>query len=297
VNQAIREDLNKPSLYLRRSAIYERFGDESAAKEDLQRAYVLDSTSLDVLMAYGDYYLRKGKLSNSLAFLNNARRYHPESSKLYLKLGELYLIGKNNRKSLQNADLAIKYDLYNAQAYFLKGFNFLELGDTMKAISSFQTTVEQNPEHFEAYMQLGLLHSIKDDPLAIAYFNNALEVRPYDKEAMYGLGMYQQEHEQYNEALKTYHKLIEVHPDFREAHYNLGYVHMYYLQLYRQATIHFTDAIEIDPNYYQAYYNRGYSFELLGDIGNAAKDYRKSLSIQPDYDLAAKGLSRVNSAL
>jgi len=31
----------------------------------------------------------------------------------------------------------------------------------------------------------------------------------------------------------------------------------------------------------------------MGDVNNAAKDYRKALEIQPDYDLAAKGLSRV----
>jgi Tfp pilus assembly protein PilF len=72
---------------------------------------------------------------------------------------------------------------------------------------------------------------------------------------------------------------------------------MYYLQLYRDATHHFTDAIEVDPSYFQAYYNRGYCFELMGDINNAAKDYRKALEIQPDYDLAANGLSRVTEEL
>jgi len=187
--------------------------------------------------------------------------------------------------------------MYNAQAYFLKGFNFLEMGDTTRAVSSFQTTVEQDPEHFEAYMQLGLLNSIKGDSLAIDYFENALEVEPNNKEAMYGIAMFQQENEMYNEALKTYHEILEYHPNFREAHYNLGYVHMYYLQLYRQASLHFSDAIEVDPNYYQAYYNRGYCFELLGDVNNAIKDYQQSLAIEPSYDLAAKGISRVKDGV
>lgn len=297
LNEKIRAAIDQADLYLRRSSIYERFGDLSSAEADLERAYAIDSTSLPVLIAHSDYYLRRGELNPSLAYLKQARYFHPEAASVYLKMGELYLIGKNNRKSLQQADLAIKYDMYNAQAYFLKGFNFLELGDTLKAISSFQTTVEQDPEHFEAYMQLGLLNSIKKDSLAIDYFENALEVKPHDKEAMYGIAMFQQENEMYNEALKTYHEILKHHPNFREAHYNLGYVHMYYLQLYRQASLHFSDAIEVDPNYYQAYYNRGYCFELLGDINNAIKDYQKSLSIQPDYDLAANGISRVKDGI
>ena len=293
VNEELKADMNNPELYVKRSRIYERFGQLDYAFEDMQRAYMLDSNNVDLLVAYGDFHLRRGDLQISLSYLNQARNLNPESSEVYLKLGELFLIGKNNKRSLQNADLAIKYDKFNAQAYFLKGFNFLEMGDTSRAISSFQTTVEQNPEHFEAYMQLGLLNSIKGDLLAIDYYNNALEVKPFHKEAMYGKAMFMQEHEMYNEAMATYHEVLEHHPDFREAHYNLGYVHMYYLQLYRQATLHFTDAIEADPNYFQAYYNRGYSFELLGDISNAEKDYRKSLEIQPDYDMAAQGLSRI----
>ena len=72
---------------------------------------------------------------------------------------------------------------------------------------------------------------------------------------------------------------------------------MFYLKLYREATRYFTDAVEVDPQYYQAYYNRGYSFELMGDVGNAKKDYQYALSIQPDYTMAAKGLSRVNELI
>lgn len=293
INQRIRKDINNPDLYLERSRLYELVGDEKAAVEDINRALKIDSTYLNTMIAQADFLIKRGELRTSLAILENAKSIHPEQSIIYTKIAELYLVARNFEESLKNADLAVKYDQFNAKAYYLKGFNFAELGDTAKAISSFQTAVEQNPDDFESYMQLGLIHTAKDDPLALDYLKNALEVRPESQEAKYAIGMYQQEHEMYNEAMKTYTDAIKMHPNFREAHYNLGYVLMYYLQLYRDATHHFTDAIEVDPRYYQAYYNRGYCFELMGDVNNAAKDYRKALEIQPDYDLAAKGLSRV----
>jgi len=101
INQEIRKSLNQPELYIRRASVYERFGDASSAEEDLNRAYTIDSTNLSVLIAHSDYYLRRGELSPSLAYLKQARYYHPEAASVYLKMGELYLIGKDNRKSLQ----------------------------------------------------------------------------------------------------------------------------------------------------------------------------------------------------
>ena len=131
--------------------------------------------------------------------------------------------------------------------------------------------------------------------LLYSELENALEVRPNDKDALYSKAMYEQEHDMLNEAMASYTQAIKAHPDFREAYYNMGFLHMYYLKLYRQGLNYFDQAVQVDPMYYQAYYNRGYSFELLGDINNAAKDYRKALSIKPDYNLAAQGLDRVMS--
>lgn len=297
INRAILEDVNNPDLYVKRALLYDSIKDSKAALEDLDRAYRIDSTRLNTLLAQADFLLKRGKLDLSLKILEKAQFYHPEASRVYEKLSETYLIARNNEKSLKNADLATKYDKFNARAYYLKGYNFLEMGDTAKSISSYQTAVEQNPNFFDAYLELGFIYALKRNPLALDYYNNALKIKPQNKQVLYAKGMFEQENERYNDAMKTYLKALEYHPNFREAHYNLGYVNMFYLKTYRQALPYFTDAIKVDPNYFEAYYNRGYCFELMGDINNAAKDYRKALSIKPDYDLAAKGLSRVTAPL
>lgn len=295
INQKIREDLENPELYVDRSDIYLQMGDIDAGIKDLDRAFRLDSTNLKTLMAQARFFTKRGRVEAAKRVLDRAKNFHPRESDIYVMRGELYLIAKDYDNALKNADLAVKYDMYNDKAYFVKAYTFLELGDTTKAISSFQTSVEQNPDYYNGYLQLGLLYTELNDPLAIQYFENALAVKPNDKDALYAKGMYEQEHEMYNEAMKSYTQAIKAHPNFREAYYNMGFLHMYYLKLYREGLNYFNQAVEVDPEYYQAYYNRGYSFELLGDIGNAAKDYRKALSIQPDYTMAAKGLERVTS--
>lgn len=294
INQAIRADINNKDLYLKRAKYHQANSNAKSAAADINRAFKLDTLYLPTLLTQADFLSKSGKLGASLSILEKAKRLYQDSSSVYVGFSKLYLIARNNEKSLENADLAIKYDIYNAEAYYLKGYNFLESGDSIRAISSYQTAIEQDPDFFDAYLELGLIFSEKNDPLALEYYKNALLVRPGEKRALYSKGMYEQEHEMYNEAMKTYHEAIKANPDFKEAHYNLGYVYLFYLQLYKESQEYFTDAIKIDPNYVQAYYNRGYAFELLGDINNAAKDYRKALAINPSYDRAAQGLSRLN---
>jgi len=295
INQKIRADLKNSELYVKRSDLYLEAGDLESAIKDLDRAFRLDSSNLNTLMAQAKFFTKRGRIEAAKRVLDKAKKMHPEDSDLHALLAELYLIGKDYDQSLKSADLAVKYDIYNEKAYYIKAYNFLELGDTSKAISSFQTSVEQNPDYYEGYLQLGLLYSELDNPLAVEYFENALQVKPNDKDVLYAKGMFEQEHDMLNEAMQSYTQAIKAHPDFREAYYNMGYLHMYYLKLYREGLNYFDQAVKVDPQYYQAYYNRGYSFELLGDINNAAKDYRKALSIQPDYTLAARGLERVTT--
>lgn len=297
INQAIINDINNPELYIKRAQLYDSINDTKAAFEDLDIAFRLDTTRLNTAIAQSEFLSKRGKIDLALNILEKVKLFHPKSSKLFEQKAKLYLIGQNNEESLKNADLAVKYDKFNDQAYYIKGYNFLEMGDTAKAISSYQTAIEQNPDHFEAYLDLGFIFSTKNDPLALDYLKNALLVKPSEKRALYAKGMYEQEHELYNEAMQTYTDLVKAHPNFREAYHNLGYIHLAYLRLFQQATIHFTEAIKVDPNYIEAYYNRGYSFELMGDINNAAKDYRKALSLSPNYELAAKGLTRVTEEI
>ncbi len=297
LNQEIRKNINDASLFIQRAEYYIARADLLSAKADLERAYFIDTTALEPLLAFSDFWLKNGKLGHTLTVLEKAEQYHPESSKVQAKFSELYLFAKDNKKSMSYADLAVRYDPFNARAYYLKGFNFLELGDTAMAISSYQTAVEQDPDFYDAYLELGLLYASMDNDLAIQYYDNALSIRPGEFKVLYSKGLYYQEHELYNEAIQTYFEATKRFPNFKEAYFNLGYVHMYYLKLYREATLYFTDAIEVDPNYFQAYYNRGYSFELMGDVQNAKRDYQKALQIQPSYTMAAEGITRINQVM
>jgi tetratricopeptide (TPR) repeat protein len=209
-----------------------------------------------------------------------------------IELGWLAFLIQNYTQAIEYADAALKRNMYAAEAYYLKGMIFYEKKDTAKAISSFITAVEQESNYYEAYIQLSVLHFNQENDLAKGYIKNALRIKPKSPEALYHYGLWCQEHGEYNEAIETYHKILEIKP-FREALFNLGFIHQEYLKVYEEAINFYTQAISSDKNYFEAYYNRGLCHEFLGNYRQAELDFRKALEINPDYDYAALSIGRV----
>ncbi len=284
-------------MYAERASIFLKKKDLPSASADLQRALALDSNNYNVYIVLGDLQAFQGQFEpTKFAFLK-AFQYAKtprEKSIAYQKLGEVFFVIQDYVSAMEFADKAVKEDMYNAESYYLKGLVFGATGNDKNAISSFQTAVEQNPKLEKAYLQLALIFAELDSSLVIDYTNNVLSINPNDVNALYTQAMYQQEHDLLNEAMENYTKIMKIDPQMREAPFNMGYIHLVHLKLYKEAKKYFEQAIEIDKNYYEAYYNYGYCFELLGDIGNAEKIYQQALKIKPDYTTAAQGLNRIN---
>jgi tetratricopeptide (TPR) repeat protein len=62
---------------------------------------------------------------------------------------------------------------------------------------------------------------------------------------------------------------------------------------YEKAIDEFNLSLRYYPYYHQAYCNIGLCYENLGDYKAAEESYRKALDIDPQFEPAAKGLSRV----
>jgi tetratricopeptide (TPR) repeat protein len=169
----------------------------------------------------------------------------------------------------------------------------METGDTALAISSFRTCVEQDPTHYKGFMQLGVLHSRLGDPLAMDYYNTAIELRPRETEAWYNKAMFAQENGMDSLALECYDRIKQLDPRNALAWYNSGYVRLEHLNDPQQAIRDLTAAGKLEPKYYQAFYNRGLAYERKGVLDSAAMDHQRALKIKPDYAPAAEGLSRL----
>ena len=293
INAKIKADPKNPELYNQRAILLVDKNKLEEALADINTALNIDSSKAPYLLTLSDIYFAMGKIKNCKKAIEKAILLDPKNANADLKYAEMNLYFKDYKTTMEYIKKALEIDKVNAKAYFMEGMTLKETGDTIQAAKCFITAVDQDPEYYHAYMQLGILYSIKHDPLAVDYFNNALKQNHKSVEARYALGMFFQENNGYDKAIIQYDSILSIDPKFKNAHYNLGYINLVYLKRYSEAVKHFSNAIACDPKYAEAYYTRGYCYEKMSDFQNAKTDYRKALDLRPNYEKPIDGLNRI----
>lgn len=288
----ISENPNDPELFFARGKAYLELGNHANALNDVNEAIRLDSTAGEYYITLSQIYFSKQEYTHAITALEKGRENDPENIDLMLELARYQLYVGEREKSIHLLDDVLRKNVYNVEAYFLKGMIFKEIGDTSKAVSNFQTSVEQNPLYYKSYMQLGLLLTKKKDKLALDYLNNALRIDPLSYEARYAIAMYHQEMKDNEKALEQYNQMILDFPQEKDAYYNIGYIH-FQMDSVNRASRDFDRAISVAPDYADAYYMRGLCAEVMKDFNNAKHYYQQTLNLSSEHQLALNGLKRM----
>ncbi len=290
----IADNPKDPDLFHERAKLHLQGNDVANAMMDMEKVMSMDTTRANYFLTLADVHLAASKPGKSKAALEKCISLDPANKEAYEKLAELYFIAQQYKEAIQNLDGVLKLDITNPKAYFMKGMCYRDMGDTTKAVSSFQTCIEQKSDYYDAYLQLAMIFHARNNKLALQYYDGALRINPKSVDALYGRGLWHQENERnFDKAIQDYTSAAQLNPRAARAHYALGYIHYQYLKVYDQAIKHYNDAIAADPNWPEAWFNRGLAYEALGNIAAAAGDYSKALELNPQYPNAAEGLKRV----
>lgn len=291
----IGDDPKNPELLHQRARLHMQRMDVANAMIDMERVMSMDTTKADYFLTLADVHLAASKPGKSRAALLKCLSIDPKNKLAYEKLAELYFFVQQYKDALKNLDEVLKLDITNPKAYFMKGMCYRDMGDTTKALSSFQTAIEQKSDYYEPYLQLAMIYHARNNKLAVQYYDGALRVNPKSIDALYGRGLWYQENERnYDKAIQDYTSAVQVSPRAARAHFALGYIHYQYLKVYDQSVKHYNDAIAVDSTWAEAYLNRGLSYEAMGNIAAANKDYDKAMMLRPNYSNAQQASERVN---
>jgi tetratricopeptide (TPR) repeat protein len=294
LNSLIKESPNSAELYFERAKYHFHNRDLASSQGDVGRALKIDSSQTEFYLFLANLKILSKESRDARNALLKAYKRDPKNIEVLLKLGELYMIVEDYAESFKYLNEALELDIHNATAYRLKGFNYKYAGDTVNSVSSFQTAIEQDPDDYDSYLQLGLLFSIPLNPLALDFYDNALRVKPTSLEALYAKALHLQNIGESRESIELYDRIISLNAAFFNAHFNKGYIYLEHLEKFDSAAFSFNNALEFGPkDYYQALYNRGLSYERAGLTEKALADYTATLKINPQYDLAAESLSRL----
>ena len=127
---------------------------------------------------------------------------------------------------------------------------------------------------------------------ALAEFEKALELDPYNAQALYGRGLVYQGEKQHEKAIEDFAAAHGLTPQRAEP---LVARAVSYLAIdkVKDAVTDLDEAVQADPNSASAWSHRGLAYERLGDKDKARTSYSRALTLRPRDDAAKNGLARV----
>ena len=310
VTEEIRKDSTNPALYFKRAHMYENNQDIANATKDMFRALSLDSGRAEFFIYTANLFEKAAEPRRGIALMDKAIAMDSTNTDFFVKAAELAYIDTtlkgNYAISLAYLNAAILKNPQNANIYFYKGNVFKELKDTAKAISSFQTATELDPQFYDAYVQLGILLARKKDKSAEKYLDNAIKVNKKPEDALYAkanilketaLGLENDKNNapaiaKFNEAIDTYHKVIDI--NYKNVESYMGIAFSYYeMDSVLQAYKYYALATKIEPTYAGAYFSQGLCAEDLGHTKEAIELYQSCLNIDPKFTRAQEHLKKL----
>jgi len=296
LNELVAQKPEAANVYFSRADYHYEQENYEQAIFDLQQSLRIDSTNINTLHLLADVYLDYYQSKKAIETLEYTLTQHPDAILTLLKKSEFHLILKQYEASMRAIDQVLKKDPTNAEAYFMFGLNFLERQDTARAINSFQTAVENEPELLDAWIQLGQLHAGLGNSIAEKYYDSAISINPGNVIAWHAKADYFSDQNKLEEAIGIYREIARIAPSYEEGFFNAGLIYLdmdSIPEAYRQFEI----CIQTAPLHIRAYYFRGLSAEFLGRLPQAKADYEQALGLAPDYEDAQQGLFRVRQLM
>ena len=288
----IQEDPSDPNGYAQRAVLYYESEAYDEAIADLNEALRLDSTNVDYIHLLADVYLDYRKSYQALRTMEKAVSIHPQRIPTLLKLSEFQLILKQYGEGISTVRKILEMDPLNSEGHFMAGRLFEENGDTARALNSYQTAIENDPDLIDAWIKLGYLFASRNNPLAEQYFDSAVRVDSTNLLAWFAKAQYYHNQGRLPEAIAIYQKIIGKDIQYVDAYYNMGLAYLERDSI-DQAFRQFDLAIKMDPTYVMAYYYRGFSHEITGDNVAAKRDYEQAILLAPGFAKAREALNRV----
>jgi len=295
LNTKIKANPNDAILYYQRADYLLNNGNLPDALMNFIISLDLDSTNVNTWSKLSDVYMLMDNYIEAENSMIHTLKLAPDNEEILLKLAKYYIIFFNYEDSKTYLDRLLMKNNLNAKAYELYGTYYLEQSDTAKAISAFNRAIEIDDNLFESYFSLALLYDIRNNPVAIDYYRNAIRVHPNNLYTHYRLALYLQEKSgKIDEAMGIYNVILEKDPHYYYALYNIGYIYLVYKIDPHTALDYFKQAVEFsDRKTPDALYNMAYCLELLDNKKEARQLYKQILEVFSDYQLAIEGQRRV----
>lgn len=184
------------------------------------------------------------------------------------------------------ATVVTKEDTRNANAHYQIGLSYYNENNVQMAYIEFQKALEIDPYNKEALNAIGTIYLLRfeDFQKAIDSFQKAIKVDPKFSEAHNNLGFAYEKTGMFNNAIEFYKKALSntMYQSPEKAYNNLGRVY-YRLGRYDEAIDAYKGAIRRVNDFYPSFYGLALCYNAKGQYGDAASAIEHAIELDPLY--------------
>jgi predicted TPR repeat methyltransferase len=163
----------------------------------------------------------------------------------------------------------------------LEGITFARAGQFEEASVCFQKAIEQTPENYALYNDLGLSLA-RQGQFQEAEKQYLMAIEKYKEyvEALNNLASLYYKQERFEEALFFYQKAVSYNPDYLAAYYNMALIYMK-LEQFDEAIIQFKKVISLSPKHGHAHFHLANLLVQKNHLEEAENHYHEAILQQP----------------
>ncbi|GHV56673.1 hypothetical protein FACS189460_1880 [Deltaproteobacteria bacterium] len=240
--------------------------------------------------------LAAGCITGSRSSTRNANPNGPasEEARAQINLGAALLMQGEYVKALPELLRARELAPRNADVENYLGLAYYGEQEYDLAVDSFRKALQINPDRTDVHNHLGLVHlARKEYEPALTEFNYCLKDLVYQKKQLplVNIGITYMEMGDYDQALATLNRAVEVAPEYAKAYQLIGRIHMLRNDV-ETALDYLGNAARLDSNDPDTFMALGELFALREKPEEAAQAYSRVSTLVPNTPLALEAQRR-----
>lgn len=267
-----------------------------AAIQAAEKAWALDSTNVDVRLAYARANFLNRNKDRAAALYATADTTKFEAID-WVRLGQMRLDVKDYPAAKDLLNKAIDIDTTQADGYFALGLLYINQQQADSAEIFLEKAVALAPSSSGAWLNLGVARMIqKKMPQALQALRQATTLADNYSPAWVYYGQTLIAVDSLDAGMAAYRKAAELDPKNAGAKRGLGFGHLKRQDTGAAIEV-LNEATTIDPNNADGWYLLGQALLTKGDSTGAAKAFEKALQINPKHGPATDGLNKIRQSI
>lgn len=202
----------------------------------------------------------------------------------HFTLSRLHLSRRNYKGALREARIAEQSNPESAALKYNLAVVLMSLNRFAEAHTLLEKSIELNPTFDPSHKLIGRIYATSNDPdkrkLAIDELTKSTQYDPSDSETYMFLGIIQSEQNDFDKAIKSFEKFVELSPRDERGYYFLGRLYYQKNQL-EKAEDNLVRAVELNTNYISALIDLTLVYEKRSKLKEAENIYKSLIDRYP----------------